>query len=83
MIYIYIDDQFAFKSLVRNPAEKTLLDLEVEILLPLESNKVIIEVYDCADHEPSRVEDDEDDDDEDKVIYTEVGKIEIKIDKIF
>jgi len=89
ILYVYIDDLFAYKSRVYPKSSNPVLNLDIDILIPEDARKLVIELYDAQDSDNSVGQDDDhnvtdrsDFDDDDKIFYTKIGKTELLIDKI-
>lgn len=86
-MYLYIDDNFAAKSKIFQASSTPQLDFGIDLNLPSDAEKIIIEFFDCSDtdmalgntHEMSQLEEE---DDEDKVLFSYIGRSEIAVDKI-
>eukprot|EP00347_Sterkiella_histriomuscorum_P021806 403332703 len=90
-LYIYVDDNFAFKTRAHHKSSNPVINLDIDILMPKDAKKIIIEVFDAQDSENLQKELEQDDlnstdrsdfeVDEDKIFYSKIGKTEIIIDK--
>jgi hypothetical protein len=78
VVYVYIDEQLAFKFHIKNT--KQPIGFEFELLPTAAAQLIKFEFFDpsdCADMNP-----DDSEGDEDKTFYTHVGDTKLKVDKI-